>query len=421
MELFGLLTLILLAVLIFKLPELGLVLCVLIGSLIKGIIQPYFGPIDISAYLFIVTFSSILGRMAIERKKISLPINSINIGVFMFIMLLLASLLWTPLLKQGIETFLRFIFLTISMMYITFIWAINTDRIKRILFIFSGAALLYGLVLTAWLFPLGGLAHVVVRGIFPETPAIAVAAILAAGILITLITKELIVTRYRRLLVSVLSMIALVSLIATGSRGPLLALGVGSIIYFMYYVKRERRVPVLSLLPLVAVGILSFIFFPAQLLVRHFLVFDLAGPGVASRLALWGFAVENFTDWFFGGSGLFGFAAYYWPDVPIAYFQIFGHHVHNIFLDVFAHVGFFGLLVFIWLIGSLLCKGMKLTKAKERTFYLLGLASLVALIVFLVNGLFSATLIDTRDIWFFGGIILALQRVKIQERTLYGE
>ena len=415
MELFGLLTLILLAIVIFKLPELGLVLCVLIGPLIKGIVQPYLGPVDITAYLFVVTFSFILVRMAIERKRIPLPNSKINIAVFLFIILLLASLLWTPLPEQGLETFLRFVLLTISMMYITFIWGVNTDRIKRILFIFFGVTILYGLVLNIWLFHMGGLAYIQVRGIFPGAAAIGVALMLAAGILVTFIMREFIETRHHNLLISLLMIIALVQLIATGSRGALLAFSMGAIFLFIYYAKKKKRIIVPSLLAMLSVGISAFIFLPAELVARHFLIVDLASPSIAVRLSLWEFTISNFANWFFGGVGLFGFGAHYWPDAPTTYFQIFGHHPHNIFLDVFAHVGFFGLLVFVWLIGSLLYKGMKLSRSKERTFQLLGLASLVALVVFLVDALFSSNLIVTRPIWFFGGIVLSLERIQSQQ------
>jgi biotin transporter BioY len=77
-------------------------------------------------------------------------------------------------------------------------------------------------------------------------------------------------------------------------------------------------------------------------------------------------------------------------------------------LDVFAAAGFFALLVFAWLIGSFIYRGIKASRTGEQSAHLLGLATVVSLIVFLVAGFFSMALIDTRPLWFFGGVVLSL-------------
>ena len=76
-------------------------------------------------------------------------------------------------------------------------------------------------------------------------------------------------------------------------------------------------------------------------------------------------------------------------------------------------LGFFALLAFVWLIGSLIYEGVKVSRTRYPPFHLLGLATVVALITFLVAGLFSMSIIGTRPLWFFGGVILSLQRLSM--------
>jgi ABC-type nitrate/sulfonate/bicarbonate transport system permease component len=55
-QVISILCLIPLAALIFIFPELGLVLCLVVGSLFKGMVQSLLGPLDITVCLFAVTY-----------------------------------------------------------------------------------------------------------------------------------------------------------------------------------------------------------------------------------------------------------------------------------------------------------------------------------------------------------------------------
>lgn len=408
----------LLAVLIFKIPELGLVLCLVIGSLLKGMIQPFLGPIDITAYLFAVTFSSIFIRRSME-KKLSLPDLRVNIGVLLLVALLLASLLYTPLLRQGTDIFLRFVFLTISIMYATFMWCTNINRIKRLLFIFMGISLAYGAAAFVWIFLLQGGVYLGPRAAFLQTPPVAVATFLAVGILTAFILRGFVTSKYKRLTLNLLMIMGVVELIALNSRGPLIAFVVGVVCLFFLYSSREKRRLILPALILLATITCTFLLLPSQYTGRYPLITSLESSSIAWRLGAWQYVVEHFRDWFFTGAGIFGFAYYYSPGQTE--WSIFGVYPHNIFLDVFTSAGFFGLLVFVWLIGSLLFRGVKICGASERSFHLLGLATVVPLIIFLVNGLFSMSLIDSRPLWFFGGVVLSLGQLwrKRNEKSMH--
>jgi O-antigen ligase len=397
-----------LAFLIFKFPELGLVLCLVVGSLFKGMVQPLLGPVDITAYLFVVTFGSILIRGAME-KNLPMPGLAINISILLLLALLLASLLYTPLPRQGFETFLQLTFLSVSLLYATFIWCNNIDRIKRLLFIFACVLLAYGLVALIWVLVLGNVSGS--RAPFPGTPVLGIAQYLAVGILVAFILREFVSGKFKRLALSLLIIAGIVELIALNSRGPLIAFLAGAVcLFFLYSGREKRRVIVLST-AIVTVLILTFILLPSQYTSRYAFITSPESTSIAWRLDAWHYVIQHFPDWFFGGAGISSFSYYYAgtidPLAPVVY-------PHNIFLDIFANVGFFGFLILFWIIGYLFYKGVKMARMSGSAIRHFGLAATAALTVFVIEYLFSGT-ITSRGLWFFGGLILALERISKKE------
>jgi hypothetical protein len=259
--LFAIIILVPLAVLIFKFPELGLVLCLVVGSFFKGLVQPLLGDIDITVYLFAVTFGSILIRCSME-KRLALPDLKINIGVLLFTGLLLASLLYTPLFEQGTDVFLRFVFLTIPIMYAAFMWCTNINRIKRLLTIFIGVVFAYSTILIVWVFLVQHGVYQGGRATFAATPALGVAQLLAAGIIIAFILRGFVSGRFKRLALYLLIIAGVVELIALNSRGPLIALAAGAVCLFFLYSPREKGRVVLLALPLLAIVVFCVLFAP---------------------------------------------------------------------------------------------------------------------------------------------------------------
>jgi O-antigen ligase len=406
--------LIALAGLIFKIPEIGLVLCLVVGSLFKGIIQPELGAIDITVYVFAVTYGSIFIRCSME-KKLLLPNTRINMGFFLLIAILLASILYTPLPEQGFEILLRFIFLTVSIMYATFIWCTNIYRIKRLLVIFCSIVLVYGTASFIWTFLLQGEFHGGVRAAFPQTPPLGVAKLLAAGILTAFILRVFENNISKRAAIDLLIIAGTIELVALNSRGPLIAFFVGAFSLFLLYSMREKK-RLLPLIPIMLIILLSaFILLPTQFTLRYLSLASLESSSIAARLDMWRFVAEHFSDWFFTGAGLFGFAYYFYPEQT--QFDIWGAYPHNIFLDVFTSSGFFGLLVFIWLIWSFVYKGIIISNTRQQSFHILGLATVVPLITFLAAGMFSMSIIGTRTLWLFGGLILSLEALRWKDSS----
>lgn len=414
--------LIILAPAIFMIPELGLVLCMAVSVFVKGLIQPQVGALDITAYVFVVTYGSILIRKVVQDRNIQLPPSRINLAICLFILILLASLLYTPLFQQGSNIFFRFVLLDISMLYMTFLWAINLERIKKLLFIFSGFTLAYG-ALTLILLLSGELStRPFFRGVPVTAAPITIGIFLAASALISLVLKELTQNKWQRTLLMLLALLSTIQLIATNSRGPLIALFWGMMLLLFYSRRLLRRHLLVEILAIVAVIFIAFLVLPWQYTARYVLFFDPTSTSLAWRLGAAQFVLDHFSDWFFGGVGLFGFAYHYCGEAPSlcdADLPIFGAYPHNIFLDVFSDTGFIGLLIFAWLIGYLLYVGIKVSRWRDKSFRLVAIATFIALVVFLVNALFSVSLIDTRPIWFFGGIILSLQRLWRKSESLY--
>jgi len=403
------LCLILLTALIFKVPELGLVLCLVIGALFKGMIQPLLGPVDITAYLFAVTYGSIFIRSCVE-KKFTMPGLGINIGVLLLIGFLLASLIYTPLPRQGTESFFNIVFLSISMLYATFMWCNNITRIKRLLFIFLGILLAYGTVALIWVFLLGHVSGS--RAPLPETSVLGIAQFLAAGILIAFVVRRFISSRYKRLALGLLMIMGTVELIALNSRGPLIAFVVGAICLFFLYSPREKGRSIVLSTVIVTVLILAFILLPSQYVARYASIINIESTSIAWRLGAWQYVFQHLSDWFFLGAGLSGFAYYYAGTTDLL---ASATYPHNIFLDIFANTGFLGLVVFVCLIGYLFYKGIIISRVGERSIHLLSLAATVAFIVIVIEHLFSGT-IAARGLWFFGGLILSLERLWMKRK-----
>ncbi len=403
--------LLLLVVLIFRIPELGLVLCFVASSLFKGMVQPLLGPIDLTVYLFAVTYGSIFIH-CLRSHSFVLPDRKINISIGLLLALLLASLFYTPLPSQGTDIYLRFIFLTVSIMYATFIWCNNNiERIKRVLSIFTWISLGYGAVLLCWILLLQPTdLFNPVRAALQQTPPLAVAQIIAPGIIIAFILRDFLYNKYKRIALNVLMLVGIVELVALNSRGPLIAFIVGGIALFILYPRQQRKQLVIPYIIGIATMILAFLFLPEQFTARYALLADPQSPSIAWRLNAWWFVIKHIPDWFFTGAGIFGFAYYYLPGQE---WSIFGAYPHNIFLDIFADAGIFALLAFIGFIYMLLHKGIKMIRP-VLNFQSTGSTALIAItaiVVLMTAYQFSGSIIGTRGLWLFAGLLLATEKL----------
>ncbi len=405
-----------LAIVIFRIPELGLVLCFIASSLFKGMVQPLLGPIDLTVYLFAVTYSSIFIR-CLRSHSFVLPDRKINISIGLLLALLLASLFYSPLPRLGAEMFLRFAFLTVSVMYATFLWCNNNiERIKKTLTIFTWISLGYGAVLLCWILLLQPTDFVnTVRATLQQTPALSVAQILVIGIIIAFLLRDFLYNKYKRIALNVLMLVGIVELVALNSRGPLIAFIMGGVALFILYPRGQRKQLVIPYTIAATTMILAFIFLPQQFTARYALLADPQSSSIAWRLDAWWFVIQHIPDWFFTGAGLCGFQYYYLG--PVDAFHAVSYP-HNIFLGIFANAGIIALLAFVGFIYILLHGGLKMTRATTVQFQTIGSYALIAItviVVLMTTYQFSGSIISSRGLWLFAGLLLATKNLWEQE------
>lgn len=401
-------TLIAVAAVIFLIPEIGLVLCMVVGALLKGMVQPYVEVVDVTLYLVAVTYFTVFVRSSADRT-LALPDARINILVGLFLSLLFVSLLWTPVEAAGLYKLARVAFLTVSMMYATVMWCTSVDRVRRVLFLFTCVALTYAAVTFIIVFFVDNQLSSDMRANIRGACAIGVGQLLAMAILAAVAVRQLVAGRATRIVIDALAVVSVVELVALNSRGPLIALlvGVGCLV-LLSWVDRGRRVLGISMALLTIVAV-AFAVLPSRYTGRYQLLTDLGSTSVSARVEMWSIVAAHGADWFLTGAGTSGFGVAYLGDADLG--AAMRLYPHNIFLDVFVNGGFFALLVFGCLIGLLLYRGFLLCRAAEGTVRSAGIAATVLFVAFLVASLFSGNLLDTRPLWLFAGLVVSLQLV----------
>jgi len=405
--------LVILGGIIFMLPELGLVLCAIGVPLFKAAIQPYLGAVDLTAYLFVVTGVSIILHLIVRKQRITLPKLNFNILILSFTTMLLASILYTPLPRYGLEIFLRFVMVNLSLLYMVVMWVTDEKKARRLFSIFLWITLSYGVLIVLMLFLAPSLLPQS-RAVLAGTSIEATGLNLAVGILVatTFMVTGMIRGKSKRLLLAIFGIFSIAALIATNSRGPLIAFVIGgvSLLFLLGRTRRWRRYAVIGVILTVGLVTLAFALLPSQYTGRYALLFDLKSSSVATRLELWQLVGNHLDDWFFTGAGLFGFAYYYTGRT--ADLSLFGPQPHNLFLDVFADIGIFGLMLFLILVGYLFLQAISWPHRQFTWLRSLLIANSAGFIAIVVESLFSTSLISTRLLWFFGGSILALRRIE---------
>jgi O-antigen ligase len=196
--------------------------------------------------------------------------------------------------------------------------------------------------------------------------------------------------------------LCLISLVAAGSRGPVVAFVVG-LITLLSLVGADRQVRQrLALLigALVGAAILVPLVVPGSAIGRALSTILGSAGGLSSngRSALWSGAYTTLGHHVLLGIGTGGFGS-----LNLGY-----PYPHNILLEIGLELGVLGLLAFVLMLGSI---GVRLTRLwrETRLDERLEASLLIALLASaVVNALFSGALPDNRDIWRWGGIAIGM-------------
>jgi O-antigen ligase len=196
--------------------------------------------------------------------------------------------------------------------------------------------------------------------------------------------------------------LCLISLLAAGSRGPVVAFVVGLVTLLSLVAADSQVRQRLALLigALVGAAILVPLIVPGSAIGRSLSTILGSASGLSSngRSALWTGAYATLSHHVLLGIGTGGFGS-----LNLGY-----PYPHNILLEVGLELGVLGLLALVVMVASIgirLARLWRATSLNERLESSLLIALLASA---LVNAFFSGALPDNRDIWRWGGIAIGM-------------
>lgn len=195
--------------------------------------------------------------------------------------------------------------------------------------------------------------------------------------------------RRRRLAAGLLSLLILLGLVLTFSKGGLLLALPAAVLFIGFAAGGRWRWIALGAL---AVGALALL--PLFATERFAGLFDLQGGTSFQRVQLWRGALNMALDHPWLGVGLDNFLYAYRTRyaLPTAWQELNLSHPHNVALDFWTRLGFLGLLVGVWLFTAAFWQGWPAFKraSGDRRALLLGL--LASLVATLAHGLIDNSL-----------------------------
>lgn len=381
------------------------------GFLLEAI--PILEFFDITVILTIILWLSLLVRFLNGRINI-LPEYTNPIKYFsLFAAILAFSFLYTLSPIYGFEKIFRFVIFAFTM-FSTPLLIIETEKdIEKILFYFKIMVFLVTSLLIGQMIYLsltGGFYTYLLRVTVLSANPIQVSRYLALGA--TMIMVMLIRRSpkegfpYLILLLSIL-----LGIVLTGSRGPLISLFFGIIVYALLFERKNlSTLYFYGFIALITVVILMFIL-PESVTKRFFDMTEgaiiLTQKGIArvstiaTRLSFWDLALTNWTSnfsTFLFGLGAGGFShLFIWRD--------WHWYPHNVFFEIISELGIIGLSVFLLFLYSSyksISKGILNGSFSERSsIWVAG-----ALVMFFAAQ-FSGDINDNRILWMMIGLSIA--------------
>jgi len=207
-----------------------------------------------------------------------------------------------------------------------------------------------------------------------------------------------------------------ICLILTRSRAGWLAL-VGAMIFLVIIEKRKRLAIGLTLVLIVVTSILI-----PSVRIRLVTIFDLNSLVNEERIYGAKSALQMIKDYPLTGVGVNNFYHVY-PQYQLPEAREHLIHAHNIFLQIGAEMGLFGLAVFLWLLIKVFKVGWKTLKKIKEGDYLraLVIGLLGSLVAFLVNQQFDYIWVKASLFIFFWvllAILLVIRNIALKEKNV---
>jgi len=403
-------------------PSISLMLLSL-TAIIKGYLinyNPIFEIIDITVVATIIIWLGLIKMFIKDGWNISKDLKEV-VYIFIFFGLLLGlSYLYTPSPEYGLMKIIRFNTFALTMFLTPFLVIKSPEDSKRLLYYFYFLlAIIVGIMLFQFIYFLkwGDFAIVLAywnRISIPGANPIQVSRYLAIGaaMLIALLIRKKPTDSISYILI--LSII-LLTIILSGSRGPLVSIILGSIIYAMLY-ERNHSMKIIVFAS-IAIGtiILILLLLPENLTQRFFDISQgsviITQQGVkrvstiATRFEFWSMSLKSWIssiENFVFGLGSGGFSSLFiWRD--------WRWYPHNIFFEIIVELGFIGLTLlslFIAKTYKLISQGLnKGSFTDHSALWVAGTA------VIFIAAQFSGDINDNRILWMFLAISIASTNV----------
>jgi len=388
---------------LLKYPEVSFALFISAYVLKGGINIGYF---NLTAILLIITALGFILPLAIG-KKIYFTFRKADIWLLLFVIVLFTGCFFSTNPQEGFIKAIRFILIVFFPYIIARVFLKTDEQIRLFIKTFFVTAILISILLIIISFfgeYSGG------RIDFLNVNQIPLATLLAMGLVITVIgaTSNVnmnFVGRLSRLFCAIVIIPLLYSLFLTGCRGPLISAIIGLFCYYLLIFKKRLKITIAIGMILLFVMIIwisnSDIIYS---ILEHIpniggysLTHVIEGPSTVQRLELYSSAILLFLQKPLLGVGTGGFP---------------GGYPHNIFLEIAAENGVFGLLLFICFLFSVIKKGFKyiilyLPKLDEYSKNI-GLIILTLSVTLFIVKQFSYGLDMHKDLFVFLGLMVNL-------------
>ena len=392
-------------------------------AIIKGYLinyNPIFEILDITVVATIIIWLGLIKMLIQDGWNIPKNLKEI-VYIFIFFGFVLGlSYLYTPSPEYGLMKIIRFNTFALTMFLTPFLVIKSPEDSKRLLYYFYFLlAIIVGIMLFQFIYFLkwGDFAIVLAywnRISIPGANPIQVSRYLAIGaamLIVLLIRKKPTDSLSYILILSII----LLTIILSGSRGPLVSIILGSIIYAMLY-ERNHTMKIIAYAS-IAIGtiILILLLLPENLTQRFFDISQgsviITQQGVkrvstiATRFEFWSMSLKSWIssiENFVFGLGSGGFSSLFiWRD--------WRWYPHNIFFEIIVELGFIGLTLlslFIAKTYKLISQG--LTRGSFTDHSALWVAGTT---VIFIAAQFSGDINDNRILWMFLAISIASTNV----------
>ncbi len=384
---------------LFLYPELALALYVVVGDVKGDDRVAALIPADLTLVLGAVLLGGMVLNLLRRKRAVSMPP-----AYFLFIALVLlmtASLAYTPVLEAGIEKLGRFLTVTGIVIVAPFVVLATPQAMKRFLFGFGVAAF----AICAWsLSSLGGSGRLVT----PSDNTIGLGHIACALILLTWFA---VIPRYTfptRILTYLLLGVPAVALIGSGSRGAAIACIIVILLSPLFY----RRL-VLDLACLTGLGLIALPFAKIPASSIEYLGTLAADRGVSALLSFRGdlldYGWKLLTLHPLIGVGIQGFR-YYSPNPELYKWP------HNIFLEIGCEMGIPGALIALAIFGSAIREALRQLRDHDSPYFVLSQLAAALLLVGIVNGTNTGDINSDRATWLFMSLVFVVRGLRTGSR-----